>query len=104
MLREIAALVAQRIRRSDIIARWGGEEFVILFINTELSGALIAAEGLLDAIRDFVFDEVGSVTCSIGLAELMGSDTPESFLQRADTSLYRAKEQGRNRICYQYIG
>lgn len=99
-----AALLQKQMRKTDKLARWGGEEFVILFINTELSGALIAAEGLLDAIRDFVFDEVGSVTCSIGLAELMGSDTPESFLQRADTSLYRAKEQGRNRICYQYIG
>lgn len=99
-----AALLQKHMRQTDKLARWGGEEFVILFINTELNGALMAAEGLLETIRTFAFKDVGAVTCSIGLAALMPTDEQESFLQRADASLYRAKEQGRNRICYQYIG
>lgn len=99
----LAALLQKHMRQTDKVARWGGEEFVILFINTELNDALIAAEGLLEAIRTFLFKDVGSVTCSIGLAALMPTDVQESFFQRADASLYRAKEQGRNRVCYQYI-
>lgn len=99
-----AELLKRHMRQTDKLARWGGEEFVILFINTELSGALLAAENLLDSVRHHWFEEVGHVTCSIGLAALMPVDTPETILQRADTSLYRAKERGRNRVCYQYIG
>lgn len=99
-----ASLLQKHMRQTDKLARWGGEEFVILFINTELNGALMAAESLLEAIRTFLFKDVGSITCSIGLAALMPTDISESFLQRADASLYRAKEQGRNRVCYQYIG
>lgn len=99
----LASLLQQNMRQTDKLARWGGEEFVILFINTELSGALMAAETLLEKVRAFSFKDVGSVTCSIGLATLMPTDIPESFLKRADTSLYRAKERGRNRVCYQYI-
>lgn len=100
----LAALLQKHIRQTDKLARWGGEEFVILFINTELNEALMAAESLLEIIRTFLFKSVGTVTCSIGLAALMPTDVQESFLQRADASLYRAKEQGRNRVCYQYIG
>ncbi|HZF69536.1 sensor domain-containing diguanylate cyclase [Sulfuricurvum sp.] len=100
----LAELLQKQMRQTDKLARWGGEEFVILFINTELNGALIAAESLLKAIRNLTFREVGQVTCSIGLAALIPTDTSKSVLHRADTSLYRAKERGRNRVCYQYVG
>lgn len=100
----LAALLQKHMRQTDKLARWGGEEFVILFINTELNGALSASEYLLEEIQRFIFKEVGHITCSIGLAALIPTDTPSSFLHRADTSLYRAKERGRNRVCYQYVG
>jgi diguanylate cyclase (GGDEF)-like protein/PAS domain S-box-containing protein len=97
-------LIQKQIRQTDKLARWGGEEFVILFINTELNSALIASESLLEVIRTFAFKEIGQVTCSIGLAAFIPTDTAESILHRADTSLYGAKERGRNRVCYQYVG
>lgn len=98
VLSTFAALLKQNMRQTDKLARWGGEEFVILFMNTELNGALLAAENLLDLIRNHLFEEIGVVTCSIGLAALTLFDTPESFLQHADSALYLAKESGRNQV------
>lgn len=94
----LAYLLQQHMRQTDKLARWGGEEFVILFINTDLDGALMAAETLLEKIRAFSFKDVGLVTCSIGLATLIVTDTPEIVLKRADMSLYHAKAGGRNRV------
>ncbi|MDD2358127.1 MAG: diguanylate cyclase [Thiovulaceae bacterium] len=93
-----AELLKQNMRQTDKLARWGGEEFVILFMNTEINGACLAAQNLLDIIRNHLFEEVGVVTCSIGLAALTLLDTPESLLQHADSALYLAKEGGRNQV------
>ncbi len=98
VLATFARLLKKNMRQTDKLARWGGEEFVILFMNTEINGALLAAENLLDIIRNHLFEEVGVITCSIGLAVLMPSDTPESFLQHADSALYLAKESGRDQV------
>jgi diguanylate cyclase (GGDEF)-like protein len=100
----LADLLQKQMRQTDKLARWGGEEFVILFINTELNSALTASESLLEAIRTFDFKEVGQITCSIGLAAFVPTDTSESILHRADTSLYGAKELGRNQVYYKQEG
>lgn len=104
-LRQVAqALEATLGRSTDFVARYGGEEFVFLAPMTDLAGALQRAEELLAAVRALNLPHSGSpygrVTLSIGVAAMQAApgDDPQRLLQRADAALYRAKQQGRNRV------
>ena len=101
MLLKLALLVSANIRDTDIFARWGGEEFVVLAANCDIDGIEIFAEKLRKLIEAYPFDEVGNVTCSFGVAEYRAGDEAESFIKRADMGLYAAKGAGRNRVCYE---
>lgn len=94
-------ILQKHMRQTDKLARWGGEEFVLLLINTELQDGVSVAKNLLERIQQHSFGTVGSVTCSIGLSTLKAGDTPKTFLNRADAALYRAKHEGRNQVCYE---
>jgi diguanylate cyclase (GGDEF)-like protein len=85
-------------RSNDLLARWGGEEFLILLPGADGSMAFHAAEKLRDAIGKTAFDEVGSVTCSFGVAQYTPGETTDEFIARADAALYRAKTGGRNQV------
>ncbi len=98
VLRHLADLVKNSLRKSDIIARWGGEEFVILLPNTSLSFAIQIADGLRLRIQEEPFEAIGHVTCSFGVTEFRDNETGDTFLQRVDALLYKAKERGRNRV------
>lgn len=98
VLRQLVSLVRDHIRESDVLARWGGEEFMILFIETPLDESRHVSEKLRQRIESHAFDVVGSLTCSIGLTELRPDDTPESLNDRVDEALYEAKRNGRNRL------
>lgn len=100
ILKEMAVLVKQRLRKSDIFARWGGEEFIILLPDTSLAETLKVAEILRDVIERENFDTVGQMTCSFGVAVLNENDSAEILLKRADECLYKAKADGRNRVIY----
>ena len=76
----------------------GGEEFVILTPGSDGEMAYQTAEKLRNAIEQIKFDEIGTVTCSFGVAQYMYGDTAESLISRADDALYRAKLNGRNRV------
>ena len=95
-----AKILRQKVRSTDKPARWGGEEFVVLFPSTELDEAVVAVENFLATIRKFHFRDVGEVTFSAGVTKLETGDTAESFMHRADLLLYDAKNKGRNRVCY----
>ena len=95
---QLSRLVATRVRNSDVLARWGGEEFVILCPNTNGAMASQLARKLRDAIAKNTIEGVGAITCSFGVAEFEQGDTPETLLARADEALYRAKLGGRNTI------
>jgi diguanylate cyclase (GGDEF)-like protein len=100
VLKKLAECMAECIRRSDIIYRYGGEEFIILLRNTATAGARLLAERIRKAVKKLVCKHNSydiSVTASLGVATLKSNETKESFMQRADTALYQAKEQGRNR-------
>jgi len=100
VLRIIAKTLRQRLRKSDFIARFGGEEFVILLPETSRGEALAALETLREAVAQCPFhfrDKPIAVTASIGIADFSAGATPESVFERADAALYRAKEAGRNR-------
>ena len=97
VLVQLSRIVASQVRATDLLARWGGEKFVIL-INVSDQTAQQVAEKLRVAIGRAAFDAVGNVTCSFGLAQYTEGDTPETLIARADSALYRAKLNGRNRV------
>lgn len=98
VLRQFARLVSGNIRQNDILARWGGEEFMILLPNNRLAEASALAEKLRRLIERQEFDQAGAVRASFGVAEFRAADTGESFIGRADHALYQAKAEGRNRV------
>lgn len=100
ILQNISELVSQEIRRSDFVARWGGEEFVILLPDTDLGEAVHVAEMIRVAINDHFFQEVEHLTCSFGVVSLQAFEEGSHLLNRADELLYEAKKGGRNKVVY----
>jgi diguanylate cyclase (GGDEF)-like protein len=98
VLKEFTSVIGKQIRESDFVARWGGEEFVILLTDTELSSAIKMAEVLRQRIEIHSFEHVHKITCSIGVAEFNTIEAADDLLNRADKKLYDAKAGGRNRI------
>ncbi len=100
VLRAIAQVLRQRLREVDIVARFGGEEFVVVLADTAAAGAGEVSAALVAAVRQAAMPVVGTVTISCGAAELRtGRENPEAALRRADEALYEAKQGGRNRHC-----
>jgi diguanylate cyclase (GGDEF)-like protein len=95
VIRQVATQATAMLRSSDLLFRWGGEEFVVL-LPVEVHAATEAAEKLRQRIAVFDFGPVQTVTISIGVTRLHPRESMESALQRADAMLYRAKESGRN--------
>ena len=100
VLVKIAHVCQQHIRSTDLLARFGGEEFCFLLPETSANGALPFSERLRTAISDIVFESDGqvfSVTVSLGISECLGeNDSLGSLLERSDEALYSAKQAGRN--------
>lgn len=97
-----SALCRQQARSTDLFARFGGEEFVILLPDTSLEAAQQRLERLRGALQGQAIDTAHGplhVSVSIGLTSAQPGDTLQQLLQQADTQLYNAKAQGRNRIC-----
>ncbi len=103
VLRDLAKILTQSSRASDVVARWGGEEFLILTPKTNLDQARQLAEKIRVRLEQHIFVEVGGNTGSFGVACCRKQDTLIDLLQRADTAMYRAKERGRNRVVVEGI-
>jgi diguanylate cyclase (GGDEF)-like protein len=97
VLQEITALVQKNIRKNDLLARWGGEEFAVLIPGVEQENGVHFAEKLRLIIENYPFADGFSITCSFGVSGYFTDEEGESFLKRVDTALYKAKESGRNR-------
>lgn len=95
ILQRIAKTLKEQLRPSDPVIRWGGEEFVAV-IHAPISNATDLAERLRIAVSSLKNDEVGRVTMSLGVAELITGESVEQLLGRADGALYRAKRNGRD--------
>jgi diguanylate cyclase (GGDEF)-like protein len=94
----IAATMRSLLRESDIVARMGGEEFAALLPDTDVDGALSAAEKIVDAMRQLHIPGVGRVTVSCGVAAVaLRPDGVAQALEHADRAMYRAKREGRDR-------
>lgn len=98
ILAGLSALVQENIRSSDLFARWGGEEFTLVCHDTNLRDAAAIAEKLRVKISLQDFGEEIGITASFGVATLGARESLEQMFERADRALYRAKEQGRNRV------
>ena len=94
----LAHSIQNNIRKSDLFARWGGEEFILLMTETDAEQAIIACEHLRYKIEELRHKTAGGITSSFGVTELLEDDTLESALKRCDDALYRAKANGRNRV------
>jgi diguanylate cyclase (GGDEF)-like protein len=108
LLMEIANALAGAARGTDFVARFGGEEFVVLLPHTDQEGAAIAAGKLLDAVRDLHNQALvlsGTITASIGVATFPADvDAPDRLFEIADQAMYRAKHAGRNQVVQAGIG
>lgn len=98
ILIELALLIKNNIRDRDIFARWGGEEFVLVF-DVEHEKGIEIASYLRKTIEEYIFNSVDTLTCSFGVTSFKTNDTLDDLLKRSDDALYRAKELGRNRVC-----
>ena len=101
VLKEIAKIIKNCLRKVDTAARWGGEEFIVLLPETDKEHALNAASRILSEISDHTFTGIQrKITVSIGIASLPGPaiDTPERLIEVSDDALYAAKANGRNRV------
>jgi len=107
VLRQFANVLQGSLRQSDILCRWGGEEFIVLLRETEGRQALDVAEKIRRRTEQLTFsydEQPLRLTTSIGLSGLQPGDTLHALLTRADRALYRAKQAGRNRVCSETPG
>ena len=103
VLKRIAESMIECARGSDVIYRYGGEEFIVLLRNTDEAGAKLVAERMRIAIETIIFryDKFDiRVTASEGLATIHDKDTIDSLLSRCDKALYKAKQSGRNCVVF----
>jgi diguanylate cyclase (GGDEF)-like protein len=102
VLTEVAQLLRKTCRNIDLVGRYGGEEFCIVLPGVDLRNAPAVGERLLNAVREYRFENQYPMTVSIGLASLPENTNDRSWtnlINRADAALYKAKESGRNQFC-----
>jgi len=98
VLEQSARLVRDNVRSTDMVVRWGGEEFMILVPQAKLVTAKVLAEKLRQVLEEYVFSAKFHVTASFGVTEYVPGESKDTLLKRVDDALYRAKALGRNRV------
>ncbi len=98
ILKSFAGLIKDNLRQSDLLFRWGGEEFIILLPGNEPEAAHMLAEKIRIIIENHPFDPVGKMTASFGVTGVLPGESDEETIRRLDQALYRAKDHGRNRV------
>lgn len=99
VLKELADVFNAVVRQSDVTARWGGDEFVILLPETSLDSAEKLAKRMLESVREYPFENAGNVTVSIGITEYEIDSDFLSWFEKTDEALYKAKSAGRDQVC-----
>lgn len=98
LLARLAQVLQKQVRKSDIVARFGGEEFIILLTETDLGKAKKFAERLKKAIHSDIILKKHGLTISGGITEYKKGDSKKRFKERVDKALYKAKESGRDKF------
>jgi diguanylate cyclase (GGDEF)-like protein/PAS domain S-box-containing protein len=99
LLQRVAEVIGHHVRQTDVAARWGGEEFIVLLPSTRETGAAQLAEKLREAIGAVTHDDASGVTVSVGYGQYARGEGRDALLGRLDDALYAAKEAGRDRVC-----
>lgn len=100
-LASVASWIKDSVRGTDVVFRFGGEEFVVLLAETALNDAVLIAERIRADIESHALAygmEVVNITASLGVSNLSSGDNLDSFIKRADAAMYQAKRNGRNRV------
>jgi diguanylate cyclase (GGDEF)-like protein len=100
VLMELVGLLSSNLRTSDVFARWGGDEFVILLHTGSDEGAKMTAEHLRVVLDRHRFGTVGHLTCSFGIARVLDQKDIDGVIDLADRALYLVKQQGKNGIAF----
>ncbi|WP_286238711.1 GGDEF domain-containing protein [Neptuniibacter halophilus] len=101
VLQRFATVLHRQIRHSDVVARWGGEEFAMLCRDTDETEACTVAEKLLTQFRQEAYPEDLRVTATIGIAVSCGKETMSQVLHKADKNLYRGKDLGKDQVVFE---
>lgn len=97
VLRTLAAIARENIRDTDYLVRWGGEEFLIVSPETGIEKGMLVAERLRKVMGEHIFDYIGPITASFGVAQYREGESRDSFILRADNAMYAAKRT-RNKV------
>ncbi len=100
VLKELTHILKSSSRAEDLVSRWGGEEFIVLLPHSDLEDAKEIAERFRISISEHIFKEVGRITVSIGVAQYSDKIGSDAWISQADTYLYKAKIEGRNRVVF----
>lgn len=98
VLIELTGLLLEDTRKSDLVSRIGGEEFLIVALNASVENAKILAEKIRLSVMNQAFKRAGRITVSIGISSYESGDNFDSLFKRSDLALYKAKNNGRNRV------
>lgn len=99
ILQEVSKILTICSRNTDIVARWGGEEFILMLPQTSIDEAFLVGEKLRATIEKHKFKDVNHITCSIGVSQFHKNEERDSLFKRVDEALYKAKNSGRNKVC-----
>lgn len=98
ILQQFSSILSKVIRAGDIAARWGGEEFIVLLPKANKEQSMSSAKRLIKAVENYTFESNIRLTISVGVSQYQPNDNIESWIERVDTALYQAKNEGRNCI------
>ena len=101
VLRDFATLIKRNIRKNDLFARWGGEEFILLFEEDAVEDIITKTEKIRRFIESNHFEGVSHLAASFGIAYVDTYDTVETIFSRADKALYKAKRNGKNQVVFE---
>lgn len=96
VLIQVSHAILKALRDTDIVSRWGGEEFLVLLPATDLDNAAYLAEKIRSNIQELKIDRVGHITASLGVSQVNKGDKMDDIIDRVDKALYLAKNSGRN--------
>jgi diguanylate cyclase len=99
VLRLLAHIFKSTLRETDVIGRWGGEEFMVILPNTSMEQGAIVAETLRRTVETYPFDLDQPITISVGIGKLKKSLSIHETIAFIDEALYEAKKSGRNQVC-----
>lgn len=97
----LTEIVSSLLRKTDVFARWGGEEFIALVVQTDKVNLEKLAERVRKSVEDTEFNKIGHITISMGISIVNKADSLATIIKRCDEAMYMAKNSGRNRVVYQ---